>query len=236
MAGGIANQPVSGGYDSRNPDFAGQYSNAPDYGAANSAYAAPDFTEDAPYNDTFGWSATTRISVATTPDAMREMQYPVREMRPEAYHAPEDWYRPQDLDDKTRHAVEDQDANGWVEQKARYKIGPDPRWNPPQETRMTEQLSPRSYSFTRPFDQGSKGNGARHLNGIHFSMADHRRNYPILGMRPWGQNRNTYRIDPAPWDAEMYDVPPEQQPETTSQGRIQAVDIPESLGARSYRL
>ena len=101
---------------------------------------------------------------------------------------------------------------------------------------MTEKLSPRRYSFTRPFDQGTKGNGARQLNGQHFSMADHRRDYPILGMRPWNQHRNTYRVDPAPWDAEMYDVPPESTMGAVTNGRIQAVDVPGDSGNRSYRL
>lgn len=237
MAGGVAkSQAQQGGYNARNPEYAGQYSNMPEYGTPNSAYAAPDLNRDAPYNDEFGWGPKTRISVESTPDAMREFQAPVRDLRPNATESPVRHYAPIDADDKQRHSVEDQDADGWPELKNRYKIGPDPRWNPPAETRVTEQLSPRRYSFTRPFDQATKGAGARKLNGLHFSMADHRREYDILGMRPWSQHRNTYRVDPAPWDADMYDVPPEQTIGVTSQGRVQAVDIPGDYGNRSYRL
>jgi len=162
--------------------------------------------------------------------------FPVRDVRPTPNKAPKDWYQPLDADDQTRHSVEDIDANGWEEKKDRYKIGPDPRWNPPAENRVTQKLSPRRYSFTRPFDQRSKGNGARTLNGNHFSMADHRREYEVLGMRPWSQHRNTYRVDPAPWDADMYDVPPESTIGAVTQGRVQAVEIQENLGSNSYRL
>lgn len=224
------------GYDSRNPEYAGQYASAPEYGTPSSAYAAPDIHRDAPYNDEPGWSPKTRISVEGTPDAMREFQAPVRDVRPDPSSSPVRHYGPLDADDARRHSVEEITANGWVEQKAQYKIGPDPRWNPPAETRVTEQMSPRTYSFVRPFDQGQKGTGARTFNGNHFSMADHRREYEILGMRPWSQHRNTYRVDPAPWDADMYDVPPESTMGNLTQGRIQAVDVPAYPGNRSFRL
>lgn len=234
MAGGAKSSP--NGYGARNPEYAGQYSDTPDYGSPNSAYAAPDLHRDAPYNDEFGWGPKTRISVEGTPDAMREFQAPVREKRPNASESPVPFYSRLDADEAQRHSVENQDANGWTEQKSSYKIGPDPRWNPPVETRMTSNMAPRTYSFTRPFDQGSKGNGARTFNGLHFSMADHRRDYEILGMRPWSQHRNTYRVDPAPWDADMYDVPPESTIGTQTQARYQAVDVPVESGNRSYRL
>lgn len=235
MAGKKAS-PKTGAYDARNPEFAGQMNSAPEYGMPDSAYAAPDLHSDAPYTDTFGWGPKTRIGVETTPDAMRENQFPVRDVRPTPTQSPQQWYSPIDADDRERHSVEDQDANGWEEQKARYKMGPDARWDPPAENRVTQRMSPRRYSFTRPFDQLSKGNGARHLNGNHFSMADHRREYEVLGMQPWGTRRNTYRVDPAPWDADMYDVPPESTIGAVTQGRVQAVDIPSDSGNRSFRL
>jgi len=231
MAGGAQPNP----YGANASEYAGQYANATDYGMPNSAYASPGLNVDAPYNDEFGWGPSPRISVENTPDAMRLGSFPTRTVRPNANDAPGVFYRPIDAEEKHRHSVEDQDANGWDEKKSRYQIGPDPRWNPPAETRVTERMSPRSYSFVRPFDQGTKGNGARQLNGMHFSMADHRREYDILGMRAWGAHRNTYRVDPAPWDADMYDVPPEQSFGTVMQGRIQAVDVPDS-GGRSFRL
>jgi len=227
--------PENAAYDAR-VTGAGEYSTVPEYGRPDSAYAAPDIHRDAPYNDEFGWGPKTRLGVESTPDAMREMSAPVRDVRPPGNQNPKPFYAAQSVDEDKRESVTDQDANGWNEKKDRYKIGPDPRWNPPAETRPTEKLSPRSYSFTRPFDQGTKGNGARTLNGMHFSMADHRREYEILGMKPWAQSRNTYRVDPAPWDADMYDVPPASTEGTYVNGRIQAVDVPYSNSDRSYRL
>lgn len=235
MAGGKQSRnPQNGAYTSHAGN-AGDYADAPEYGQPDTAYAAPDIHRDAPYNDEFGWGPKTRISVENTPDAMREFAAPVRDFRVNPEHQ-YDFYRQRDADEKQRESVTEQDGNGWDEKKDRYKIGPDPRWNPPAETRVTEKLSPRRYSFTRPFDQLTKGNGARQLNGQHFSMADHRRDYPILGIRPWSQHRNTYRVDPAPWDAEMYDVPPESTMGAVSNGRIQAVDVPGDSGNRSFRL
>lgn len=214
--------------------IAGRYAEPVDVGETNSAYAVPRDT-DAPYTDTFGWGPSPRIAVNGTPDAMRLGDVPSRTVRPNANSAPEEFYRPLDADDAKRHSAEEIDADGWTEKKDSYKIGPDPRWNPPGETRVTEQMAPRSYSFVRPFDQGSKGNGARQLNGMHFSMADHRRDYEILGMQPWAPRRNTFRVDPAPWDTDMYDVPPESDNGTLTQARIQSYEIPGN-GDRSYRL
>lgn len=235
MAGGTSSRNPQGNAYTTNAGNAGDYADTPTYGMPDSAYAAPDIHQDAPYNDEFGWGPKTRISVEGTPDAMREFAAPVRDFRvnPQNQDA---FFAQRDADEKQRESVTDQDANGWTEKKDRYKIGPDPRWNPPAETRVTEQLAPRSYSFTRPFDQGTKGNGARQLNGQHFSMADHRRDYPILGIRPWSAHRNTYRVDPAPWDADMYDVPPQSTMGDVTSGRIQAVDVPNDSGNRSYRL
>ena len=229
MAGGAQPNPYS------NSGYSGEYGNAADYGQPNSAYAAPGPSTDAPYNDEFGWGPSPRISVNGTPDAMRLQEFPVRTFRPDGDDAPQEFYGPIDAEEKQRHSVENVDADGWEIQKAQYKIGADPRWNPPNETRITERMSPRTYSFWRPFDQGTKGNGARSLNGTHFSMADHRREYDILGMRPWSAHRNTYRVDPTPWDADMYDVPPEGNSGNAIQGRTQAVEMPYS-GDRSFRL
>lgn len=234
MAGNASNK--AGAYAARNPEYAGQYSDTPEYGLPDSAYAAPDINRDSPYTDTFGWGPKTRIGVDSTPDAMREMQAPVRDVRPTPNRPPEDWYRPLDADDAQRHSQEDVNAVGWTEQKGSYRVGVNARETPPPENRVTQRMSPRRYSFTRLFDQRSKGNGARTLNGNHFSMADHRRDYEILGMQPWGARRNTYRVDPAPWDADMYDVPPADTIGVQTQGRIQAVEIPETLNSRSYRL
>lgn len=130
-----------------------------------------------------------------------------------------------------RHSVEDLDADGWYIQKdgANKRAAPDPRRTPPPEPRPTQQIGPSTYSFTRPFDQGIE----RRNNGVHFSMADHERNYEILGMAPVRTLRNTYRIEPGPWDTDIVDMPPDVKPQ--NRGRIDVIDIP-PVGNRSWRL
>ena len=156
---------------------------------------------------------------------------------------PEVWYQRRDHDKAWRHSVETQDADGWTEQKggSGYPAAPNPRSVPPPEDRPTMKMAPRSYSFTRPFDQWNRQygdstdaivNSARQLNGTHFSMASFRRDYPILGMEPPRRSmRNTYRLTPAPWDTNLVDMPPISSPENL---RIQSMDVP--AASRSYRL
>lgn len=103
----------------------------------------------------------------------------------------------------------------------------------PEPDRMTMRKSPASWMMTRPYDQDSNGSrvGARRLNGDHFSMADHRRNYEIMGMEPVHRSRNTYRLDPVPWDEELVDGP------TNSPGYSQPINYETTTtGTRSYRL
>ena len=238
MAGGRSKRqnPQGDGYAARNPDYAGQYADTPDYGTPNGAYAAPDLRRDAPYNDEFGWGPKTRMGVSGTPDAMREMEFPVRQDGPTGGTPPKPYWRKRDADEAQRESVTDTDANGWDIAKGSYRVGRNARETPPAETRWTEKLGPSNWSFTRPFDQQQKGTGARALNGTHFSMADHRRNFEIGGMHPWRATRNTYRVDPAPWDADMYDVPPQDTMGNPAQGRYQSPAFHGDINNRSYRL
>lgn len=197
-------------------------------------YAVPGVERDAPYADYPGWSPTLRTG--DIPDGTRIMVQPRRDFRPEPDRPPEEFWGRIDADTSFRHSGETVDADGWEEYKggSGKSAAPDPRRNPPAEPRPTTRMAPRSYSFTRLFDQLRKGNGARQLNGIHFSMADHRREYPILGMAPVTSRRNTYRIDPSPWDADIVDRPADVEP-TIIPATIQAVDVPPSPN-RSWRL
>lgn len=103
---------------------------------------------------------------------------------------------------------------------------------------MTAGMSPNTYTFWRGMGHGGPQDTPNELNGIHFSMADHRREYPVLGMQPQKKpgagTRNTYRLEPAPWDSNIVDVPP-----PAAQGlplaEIQAPTGPTSL-SRSGRL
>lgn len=197
------------------------------------AFSVPPIEAGAPYNDEFGWGPKLRTSPTEIPSAQRLQTIPRYDYRPDPVRPPEEFWDRYGADDKRRHSVESQQATGWAEKKGvlptdrRWKE--DPRLTPPAENRVTQQLAPRGYSFTRPFDQHS----ARQFNGMHFSMADHRRNYEILGMAPIHRPRNTYRLEPIPWDMDIVDMPPPNNAATT-QARLTDVNVPEP--SRSYRL
>lgn len=68
--------------------------------------------------------------------------------------------------------------------------------------RVTSTHSPSTYSFTRPFDQDL----AHALNGTHYSQASQSRGYPLGGMEPVSNLRNTFRITPPNRDSENMDL------------------------------
>lgn len=196
-------------------------------------FAVPSLESGSPYmdNPAGGWAPPVYRIPVSRPDL-------VADYRTDPQRPPQETWRSRDRDDARRHSVEDQDADGWTEQKGYKKWAPNPRSVPPPEDRPTMQMAPRSYSFTRPFDQLNRSYGdaqvgtARQNNGVHFSMADHRRSYDILGMAPAQRSRrNTFRLMPPPWDANIVDMPPEMEmPNVT----VRSVDVPRDN--RTYRL
>jgi hypothetical protein len=220
----------SGGTDSMSGE-------EPEYPDLNNRYAAPTLESGSPYNDEFGWAPSMRLSPEAIPDTARLAITPNRESRPDATRPDVEWYGPQDNNTRTRESVTDQNAVGWQELKGvspgDQRWAPNPRLNYPAEPRPTQQLSPRSYSFTRPFGWGNPKDSSKHLNGLHFSMADHRRNYEIYGMQPVTSRRNTYRLEPQPWDTSVVDLPPDQE---TVSSRIQSVEVENVSRARGWRL
>jgi len=198
------------------------------------AYAAPPLEEGDAYNDEFGWGPHVGTpSTTDVPAAQRLRTIPRIDMRPDPVRPPEEWYDRRDADTAQRHSVESVDANGWPINKGvnpgDKRWADDPRRTPPAEPRWTQGIGPSTYSFTRPFDQGY----ARTFNGNHFSMADHRREYEILGMEPVRSRRNTYRIEPGPWDVGVVDLPPDNG-ESLPQARVRSVEVP--YPRQSYRL
>lgn len=206
----------------------------PQYVVPNSsAFAAPspmleNGTMDSP---TGAYSDILRTAPGATPDPQRIGVMPVREDRPAPAQAPEVFWRGIDADRKARHSVETLDADGWEEFKAGSgkRAAPNPRSVAAAESRPTMRLSPANWSFTRPM-----WGGPRDLTGMHFSMADHRRNYPILGMQPVRNWRNTYRLPPLPYDLDMVDVPP-NDPTDLPTARIQSVEVPMASPVRRLR-
>lgn len=227
-------------------------------------YAAPDISEGAPYLREFGYSPSLRLSPTGEPDATRLGTERRRDSVPYGDNAPQAFYRRTDEDDRKRHSTEYQDADGWQENKTGFgfpnalrgflRFAPNPRSMPPPESgqaggtrtvhsgdvesRGTMRMSPATYSFTRPMDHRTYGDidvwTSRQNNGMHFSMADHRRNYEILGMRPPQSRRNTYRIDPPPWDADIVDLPPDNAMPTVVPGAVVGVEV--NYTSRSWRL
>lgn len=210
-------------------------------------YAAPDIAEDAPYTDTFGWAPSLRLGPETIPDTSRLGTQPLRDYRPDGNQPPEQFWDKLDADKKVRYSVESQDADGWTETKeypgfpapsaGANRWAANPRSTPPAEPRPTQQLSPATYSFLRPFMQGQAKMGERFLNGIHFSMASHKRTFEILGMAPQRMpgngTRNTYRLEPTPWDMDLTDKPPQNQQPVIAES-LPTVDV--AYQSRSWRL
>ena len=163
------------------------------------SYIAPGYDDTGPITDAGDpFAPVVGRTHPTHTQASESHVYPIGDPRPNARVAPERHYR-----DKTgaeligRHGVEEQDGDGWTTEGGRK-----PAARPPYPAPLPERNTPHNlYSFTRPFDQHAE----REFNGSHFSMADHRREYPILGMAPVNSRRNTYRVEPTPWDINIVD-------------------------------
>lgn len=200
------------------------------------AYGAPTLDEGAPYTKEFGWGPKLRTSPTEIPSAQRLKTIPRWDFRPDPVRPPEEgFYDNRDADTEQRHSVESIDADGWSTpagiNPGDKRWADNPRRTPPPEPRLTNRMAPRSYTFTRPFDQ----HAARQFNGEHFSMADHRRNYEILGMSPVRTMRNTYRIEPTPWDENIVDMPPsDNNADGLPSARLRGVEL--SYPQRTWRL
>lgn len=222
----------------RDPQLAGApVPTVPEYAVPqHGSFAVPSLAAGAPYIKAFGWAPGQRIgpqSTVETPSAQRMRVDLINGFTPDATQAPERWYDRRDADDKQRHSVEEIDADGWTEQKgvsaSDRRWAPNPRSVPQPETRPTQQMAPTTYSFVRPFDTGY----ARTFNGMHFSMADHRRTYEVLGMAPVVSRRNTFRQEPVPWDQNVMDVPQSDGENALPFSRLVSPELPPQ---RSWRL
>lgn len=188
--------------------------NAPQYtlpysisGAPNPAYAAPPRGSDphTPPGEPYAQQLRSGV-VGQTPDPMRLNQIPIRDEMPDPRDAPQNFYlglNGVNRDMIQRHGAETQDGNGWTSPAPMVRqFADNPRWRQYPEARPLNRLNPNTYSFTRPY--GQRWAQIQNL-GRHFSMADHRREYPIYGMAPAPAWRNTERVTPAPWDTNIVD-------------------------------
>jgi hypothetical protein len=179
--------------------------------------------------DNGGWAQRlTRDDYSGTPDPTRLEELPRTDRRASLRNF-WGWWAGYDADTRRRESVTEQQTVGWTEQKGTRPRGPDPRWTPPPEPRPTTAMSPHSYYFQRPFDQDV----ARRFTGAHMSMADNRRNYPILLQSPIPNRRNTFRVEPGPMDQDIIDEAPDAA--SGPQNRVPYVDLPLATYQRSYR-
>lgn len=198
----------------------------------NGPYIAPGEREENGYVDSpsFAYASPLRAIQGGTPDPARTSLATPPGYRPDP-SSPAGFWRRIFGEKLARHSVEKLDADGWEELKggSGKPRAAHPRATPPPEPRKTSLMAPSTYSFTRPFDQHS----ARRFNGVRFSMASHRRNFPVGGMAPVHTRRNTYRADPVPWDSAIVDVPAAYEPATY---KVRNVELPPGVANRSWRL
>lgn len=214
------------------------------------AYAVPALSAGDAYMDEFGWAPNIsgKPSAQEYPSAQRLGSIPLyqRDGRPNGTLMHDGLTDRLDKDQVERsHAgAENTIATGWTTEtglsQGDKRWADNPRRVPPPEPRITSRLAQNTWSFTRFFDQlnrthdGDAPTGsARKFNGLHFSMADHRRNYDIYGMRPVSSRRNTYRIEPTPWDIDIVDMPPSEN-SNIPEARILGVELP--YQSRAMRL
>lgn len=100
------------------------------------------------------------------------------------------------------------DPDDYTAQQGIPRFADDPRTFPVYNDHVT--TTPSIYRFFRPYDQRWE----KSLSGDHFSMASHMRNYPIEGMEPRPEHRNTFRVEPPPRDTTIVDVPQGGEPNT----------------------
>jgi hypothetical protein len=181
--------------------------------------------------DNSGYAPTlTTSDYEGTPDPTRIETLPRHDRRANL-RDPWAWWAGVDADTSRRESVVTQDADGWQERKGTRGRGPHPLWTPPPEPRPTQALSPHTYYFARPFDQRI----ARRLTGAHISLANNRRQYEILIQTPVPHRRNTYRVDPGPWDTDIVDEAPDPTTGRPSE-RLSQPPITAAMTTRSFRL
>lgn len=123
-----------------------------------------------------------------------------------------------------RHA-QDKYADSWKVVQGRVPFPRMPIWEQERlPTRPTANESPTGYLAKIP---KSIPRNAAEIFGdeavLHFSLADHRRVYPIMTQKPQGRTGvNTYRSTPKPWDEQLYNPTPAGTQQTGAAPRSRA--------------
>jgi hypothetical protein len=176
--------------------------------AAQQRYAVPDIPESTVPGYGEGFSPELRVgSEGTTPDDIR-----VGRREPPLHSPTPLHYLRRGSDELRRTSDEYTLATGWAIRQSKPNISPIPEQiQDIRPRRPTAVLGPNTYVNRVPKHIPRNVADAIGPGAVrHISMADHRRDYPIYGMRPQGGvGRNTYRLDPRPWDEDLYN-PPQQ--------------------------
>lgn len=166
----------------------------------------------------------------STPDPRRTQREPNEDNTRVNPTTPKSWWRRILGDSYRRHSVESQTGIITQSTRAPHKVAPRPL-GIDTVTRPLAETSPNTYSFTRPMT----GEIPSRLNGIHFSMADHKRaryNGDIYGMNVPHRPRATYRLDPPAQGEDVIDKAAYIVMADDTQ--LSVTNIPS--GNRSYRL
>lgn len=113
-------------------------------------------------------------------------------------------------DENKRYNDQSMRYTGWKVQQHKVPPGQNPMWTQERmPVRPTADTAPMGTEFKRYWHVPRSVTDAVGPDAItHFSMADHRRVYEIMGQKPQGRlGTNTYRASPRPWDEDLYTVP-----------------------------
>jgi len=165
-------------------------------------------TLPAHYGGLDGWSPRLGVNSFTLKDQDELLVH--YDDEPPTNPTPSDPYWKTRNDSRLRRgAAEKLSATYWDGTSFENTEAPNPVfYGPPKPSRPTAYYSPSNYRFQAPMRSG-RGD-TPHLTGQHFSMASMHRSYPIRGMTPKQDWRNTFRLEPPPRDAANMDVPAEE--------------------------
>lgn len=189
----------------------------------NPRYAAPE--SSAPYSS-LGWAANLNLSNSGTPDSARVN----RTNNAPFTSDPRDTDIFHEIRDAEKAARESTvisrtlpDASGaGIGSESRF--APNPRSIPVPETRWTMRLNP-----VTGFIRNMLARTPKRFSGGHFSMADHERNYDILGMEPQRSSRSTYRASAPEYGLSVVDMPAETA--SAPNATLRALNVPSTSGA-----
>lgn len=195
------------------------------------AYSVPDIPETTDPDYTTGFSTDIANGGSADGTAVPSDIRTDRREPPENDPNVRSYWATRYSDQNRRYNRQEMTYTGWDVQQYKVPPGQNPLWTqerPP--TRPTANDSPMPSMFTRYWHIPRNVKDAVGEEAVaHFSMADHRRVYQIMGQKPQGGlGVNTYRANPRPWDENLFVPEGDRNLEGGNGGSY--------VGNRSYRL